>query len=50
MLCIFIETPACENERISEYLKILNIITRKIRLKKVSFLPKDKKVSKKTIF
>ena len=35
MLCIFIEIQGCENERISECLKILNTISRKKKLKKI---------------
>ena len=47
MLCICIEIQACENERISGFLKILNIIIRK---KKVSFLLTDTKKSFKKLY
>ena len=49
VLCIFIELQACENERISGCLKILNTMSRQKR-KKVSFLRKDTKKRSKEIY
>ena len=50
MSCIFIKIQACENERISGSIKILNTINRKKRLKKCIFLPKDTKKKVKKSF
>ena len=50
--CIFIEIQACENERISGCLKILNTRREKSQKTELYFLPEDtkKRVSKKSIF
>ena len=52
MLCMFMEIQACENERISGGLKILNAISRKegLRKNRSFFLLRDTKKSSKKIY